>query len=156
MHENDIDHVVHLSQTIHPSLPESWDTQLRRLRLFPHGCLVLQSATKILGYAFAHPIQENTPPALDSAPAVIPSDANQFYIHDVVVSERLRGGGYARIAVNKLLDVGKEYPSIALISVYGTTGFWKRFEFRESPLPDPCKLLPYGEDAVFMVRKLDR
>src|SRR5690606_21990778 len=43
--------------------------------------------------------------------------------------------------------------STALISVYGTTGFWNRFQFRETPLTDPAKLLPYGEDAVFMVRR---
>lgn len=155
MQENDIDHVVRLSEAIHPSLPESRGTQLQRLRLYPQGCYVLVSATEIQGYAFGHPIRENTPPALDTAPPAVPGDANQFYIHDVAVSERLRGGGYASIGINTLLALGDQYPSTALISVYGTTGFWEQFQFRESALPDPRKLLAYGEDAVFMVRRLD-
>jgi len=116
-------------------------------------CFVLERVAEILGYAFAHPIRENAPPALDTAPASISDDANQFYIHDVAVSERLRGGRHASIAINLLLNLGKQYASTALISVYGTTDFWKRFQFRNSPLPAPLKLLPYGEDVVFMVRR---
>lgn len=93
------------------------------------------------------------PPALDTAPDVIADAANQFYIHDVAVSQSIRGGGYASLAINMLLDKGAQYATTALISVYGTTGFWNRFQFRETPLTDPAKLLPYGEDAVFMVRR---
>jgi ribosomal protein S18 acetylase RimI-like enzyme len=152
MRADDMAQVVHLSDEVHPGLPERLSTLQQRLLVYPRGCIVLVEDRVIQGYAFSHPILRGLPPALDTAPASITDAATQFYIHDFVVSPEVRGAGHARSGVDKLLSIGAPYDTVALISVYGTADFWRRFGFQESALPDPDKLLSYGPDAVFMVR----
>lgn len=149
---HDMDQVMALSEVVHPSLPEGRDTQLQRLRVFPEGCLVLASGAAVGGYAFAHPIIPESPPALDTAPSFLPPEATHLYLHDFVVSVALRGGGHARAGVESLLRLGEAYEAVSLISVYSTSGFWSRFGFQPRRLADPAKLVSYGEGAVFMLR----
>lgn len=148
----DIDQVMALSEAVHPELPESRRTQEQRLVLFPQGCLVLKQGDKVYGYAFAHPICHARPPALDQAPAAIAQEADQLYIHDFVVSPLIRGGGYAKKGVQKLLSLGHGFGTTALISVYRTTVFWGKFGFTPSSSVPAEQLLSYGLGAVYMVR----
>lgn len=153
MEEQDLDDVEALGNRIHPGLPEDRAVFAERLALFPDGCLVLAGPAGIDGYAVSHPIRAFEPPALGALLGAIPADADQFYIHDVVVAPERRGGGVSGEAIRMLLESAAAYPSAALVSVYGTAGFWSRFGFRPVEGVDmTAKLRPYGPDAVYMVR----
>jgi hypothetical protein len=52
----------------------------------------------------------------------------------------------------RLLDLASDFDTTALVSVYGTVGFWSRFGFAPSAEDMTGKLLPYGADATYMVR----
>lgn len=150
---SDLDGVLRLAERCHPGLPEARAVFAERLALFPGGCLVLAVPDGIGGYAVSHPIRAFVPPPLDSLLGALPADAYQFYIHDVVVAPEHRGTGAGDAAIRRLLAIAAAYPSAALVSVYGTAGFWSRFGFR--PAEDAGmagRLRAYGPDAVFMVR----
>lgn len=149
----DLDEVMVLAEQAHPGLPERRETQLKRLRLFPQGCQVLGDAESVLGYAFAHPILPDTPPALDVAPTSLDPAATHLYLHDFVVSPLLHGQGHARAGVGGLLALSEAFDAVPLISVYDTSAFWARFGFRPWPLSMPQKLASYGPEAVFMSRR---
>ncbi|KAK0744241.1 acyl-CoA N-acyltransferase [Schizothecium vesticola] len=154
---DDIPQVAQVADQIHPNLPEGDFVFSERIRLFPEGCLILSQGSRVLGYAVSHPIRHAQPPALDSLLGEIPTDADQYYIHDVAILPELRGQGHATEGIRKLLDVGSRFASTCLVSVYGTGPFWRRFGFREEEVEDALreKLRNYGDDAVFMSRRND-
>lgn len=149
----DLAAVQALAEHVHPSLPEDDAVLAQRLRVFPEGCLVLRVGSKVEGYAFSHPIPANQPPALNTAPETIAEVAKTFYIHDFVVAPSQRGTGQAAKGVEILLGLGKAYDDAALISVYGTTGFWQKFGFRPAAGLPAEKLESYGQGSVFMERR---
>ncbi|KAK4442716.1 acyl-CoA n-acyltransferase [Podospora aff. communis PSN243] len=155
----DIPTLLPIANKIHAALPESPPIYTERIRLFPDGCLILSDDTtgKIGGYTISHPIRKDQPPALDSLLGSIPEDADQFYIHDVVVSPEFRGKGAAGEGVRRLLAVAEErgFETTCLVSVNGTTGFWSRFGFEAGEVGEALKekLKGYGDDAVYMVRR---
>jgi GNAT superfamily N-acetyltransferase len=148
----DLDQVMALSEAVHPTLPESLETQQKRLRLYPAGCLVLANQQRILGYAFAHPIRHAAPPALDNAPDQMTPDVDELYLHDFVVCASLRGRGYAAQGVGMLLERAQGFATMGLISVYGTAAFWSKFGFTPCQDVAPEKLRSYGADAIYMTR----
>lgn len=153
----DISQVVQIADKIHPGLPERHEVFAERLKVFPEGCLALVNtkSDELCGYLISHPIITYQPPPLDTLIGEIPPGADQYYIHDLAILPESRGGGRAKEAVAKVLDIAKQYPTTCLISVYGTSGFWGRFGFREPVLGDGLqrKVAVYGEDAVFLERK---
>ncbi|MVW70351.1 GNAT family N-acetyltransferase [Bordetella sp. 15P40C-2] len=153
MERNNLDAVMALSEVVHPTLPESRETQEKRLRLYPEGCLVLTNDTDIQGYAFAHPIRHAAPPALNTAPEQVPADADELYLHDFVVSSSLRGRGYAVEGIETLLRLADRFATMGLISVYGTAPFWSKFGFEPCSDVAAAKLASYGADAVYMMRR---
>jgi GNAT superfamily N-acetyltransferase len=148
----DLERVLTLVEASHPDLSESRAVFAERLALFPKGCLVLGGDHGIDGYAVSHPIRRSEPPALGVLLGSLPDDADQFYIHDLVVAPSRRGTGAAVAAVVRLLDLASNFDTTALVSVYGTVGFWSRFGFAPSAEDMTGKLLPYGADATYMVR----
>ena len=153
MLDTDLDAVVALSERIHPGLPEDHAIQARRLALWPQGCKVLRHEDRIMGYAFAHPIPAGQPPALNTAPTAIAPQADEFYLHDIVVDPALRGSGLAARVVALLLHEARGFATTALVSVYGTAPFWARFGFAPVSEDMSEKLEPYGDGAVFMRRE---
>ncbi|KAK4227135.1 hypothetical protein QBC38DRAFT_443960 [Podospora fimiseda] len=155
---SDINGVHLLVDEVHAALPESENVYKERLSLFPEGCLVLADDNNIiLGYTISHPICRNSPPALDSLLGKIEPDADQFYIHDVVISPSLRGKGMAKEAINRLLVLSESqgYETTCLISVYGTSEFWSRFGFVPEVVGEVFreKLRGYGDDGVYLARR---
>lgn len=149
----DLPAVHALSERIHPELPEGPEIFANRLAVYPAGCLVLDAEGTIAGYAVSHPIRRDAPPPLATLLPAIAPDADTFYIHDLVVAPERRGRGEAALGVRRLLLLAEAYPQAALISVYGTGGFWGRFGFdvvAQDRMRD--KLTPYGPDAVYMIR----
>lgn len=154
MIRHDLAGVFVISQAVHAGLPERLEVFEERLELFPDGCLVLESdADQIVGYAVAHPIRPFDPPVLNTLIGLIAPDATQFYIHDVALDAKARGGGFARPAIEHFLRLAAAYDSAALISVYGTSGFWQQFGFRRAEGDLGDKLTPYGPGAAFMTRQ---
>lgn len=153
MEEGDLGAVQDVSGAVHPELPESDAVLLERLRLYPDGCHVLASKEgSIGGYVISHPIRPYEPPVLDRLLGALPLDATQYYIHDIALDPRLRGGGQARLIIEHLLAHATSFDSMALISVYGTAPFWSKFGFGPSERKMDRAIAAYGPGAVFMVR----
>lgn len=91
---------------------------------------------------------------MDKLLGEIPSDADQYYIHDLAILPEFRGHGFAQEGVRLLCDVGKGFETMGLVSVYGTGAFWVRFGFVEGEGDEGLrsKLREYGDDAVFLER----
>ena len=153
----DLDGLLRVADKIHPDLPESNSVFTERVKLFPEGCLVLVEGEEVCGYAISHPIRHHQPPALDTLLGEIAPDADQYYIHDLAILPRFRGRGLAAECIDKLLAVAKvkRFPTTCLVSVYGTSPFWRRFGFVPEPVDGVLseKLRGYGEDAVYLSRK---
>ncbi|KAH7382393.1 hypothetical protein DE146DRAFT_748665 [Phaeosphaeria sp. MPI-PUGE-AT-0046c] len=153
----DIEALVSIADTIHPGLPERTEVFAERVILFPAGCLALvdDQSDKLYGYAISLPIAYRQPPALDVLLGRLPTEADQYYIHDVAILPEHQGKGYARCCVETLLVIADGYATTSLVSVYGTAPFWQRYGFMRVE-PDGelvTKLLNYGEDAVFLERR---
>ena len=153
-----IESLVRIADKLHPDLPESEQVFAERLKLFPKGCLALVEieSGELCGYAISHPIRNRQPPALNSLLGEVASDADQYYIHDLVIVPELRGRGLAWEGVNKLLaTVAKQYSTTSLVCVYGTAPFWGRFGFVPESVGEMLekKLLEYGDDAVYLERQ---
>ncbi|KAI1269875.1 acyl-CoA N-acyltransferase [Xylariaceae sp. FL1019] len=153
---NDINGLVQMANIVHIDLPERAEVFTERVKLFPRGNLALvDDNDKLCGYAISHPIYHDQPPALNSLLGEIATNADQYYIHDVCVSPVWRGYGLAVQGVKILLGVANEYPTTALVSVYGTASFWGRFGFAPPAAIEEslsAKLRGYGDDAVYLVR----
>ncbi|TRX91917.1 hypothetical protein FHL15_007236 [Xylaria flabelliformis] len=155
---HDVEGLMHVANVVHTELQERDSVFAERARIFPKGCLVLEEEARICGYAISHPIRHGQPPALDTFLGEIASDADQFYIHDVCVLPELRGRGHAFEAVDRLLAIAERYPTICLVSVYGTAPFWARFGFRPPDTIDHTlseKIGGYGDDAIYLERRND-
>ena len=153
MEQQDLAGVLKVADVVHPGLPERLEVMAERLRLFPRGCLVLEDAQRVAGYAIAHPIRPAEPPALDTLLGALAPDATNFYMHDVALLPRMRGCGLAPLGVRRLLDVARSYDAACLIAVYGTPVYWARYGFEPSSRVHREKLAAYGEGAVFMEKR---
>jgi ribosomal protein S18 acetylase RimI-like enzyme len=152
MREQDLNGIWHVANTAHPGLPESKAMFSERYNLFPKGCLTLTADNAITGYAISHPIRRFAPPALDTLLGALATDADDYYIHDIAILPECRGGGHALTAINKLLEIGAQYETASLVSVYGTAPFWSRFGFCATTQDMTEKLKPYGTGAIYMLR----
>lgn len=154
---NNIRSLTCVADKIHPDLPESDEVFAERVKLFPEGCLGLVEGkgNELCGYIISHPIKRLEPPALNSLLGEIAPNADQYYIHDLAILPKLRGGGLAQECIIKLFAIAKRYPTTCLISIYGTEQFWSRFGFVPVQIDDVLKkkLLDYGDDATYLERK---
>ena len=155
---DDIPGILHVADTVHPSLPESGDVFAERIKLFPEGCLILAEGSQICGYAISHPIRQGHPPALGGYLDAIAPDADTYYVHDLAILPAYRGRGLAAECMAQLLQVAKVYESVCLVAVYGTAEFWGRYGFVKVPMDEPLagKVRGYGDDAVFLLRQREK
>ncbi|KAL4939746.1 hypothetical protein BDV06DRAFT_32286 [Aspergillus oleicola] len=157
----DIEGLMRVADAIHPGLPESSHVFTERIKLYPEGCLALEDMDgRICGYAISHPIRHHQPPALDALLKEVASDADAYYIHDIAILPRFRGGGLAAECVNRLLEVASRsgFRVCCLVSVYGTEAFWARYRFVQEQVEDHLleKLRGYGDDATYLSRSNDQ
>ena len=87
---SDVNSVASVADYIHPDLPESDEVSAERVLLFPEGCLGFPESrgNDLCGYVISHPIRRLQPPALNSLLGEIPSDADQYYMHDLAQVSR--------------------------------------------------------------------
>ena len=157
---DDIDGVQRVATEIHPDLPEKIEVFAERTKLFPEGCLALvdHESDELCGYAISHPVRRGQLPALNTLLLEPASFADTYYIHDIAILPKYRGLGHAQTGISRLLAVAQPYETTCLISVYGTSQFWSRFDFVEGEADEALKekLLGYGDGAVYLERTNER
>lgn len=158
MTDADIDGVVTVARLSFPDHFESRACFENRLALSPAMSFVLAGADEaVRGYLFAYPWKGQTAPALNTLIETIPAEADRIYLHDLALDPAVRGGGYTRSIVERLVDQVRAdgWTMMALVAVNDATAFWRRMGFNAVTSPElSAKLASYGDDACYMVREL--
>ena len=114
-----------------PSLVVS-DAAFRRLiDLYPAGALGAFDRDGLCGFIFGVPLRSGTTLDLQAPLDRVPPDADVFYVHDLAVAVRCRGGGVGSRLASQLLDVARSegFTRAELVSVQGSAPFWRKFGF---------------------------
>ena len=156
----DLPAVMRIAAVVHPNYPEDEAVFAERLGLAPAGCLVLAGESgELSGYLISHPWPRGSLPALNSFLKAIPAGTSDWYLHDLALLPRARGGGRAAAGVSRVLSTAQRAgcKAIALVAVNGSAAFWERQGFRR--VHDPAlagKLASYDDGARYMMRDLAR
>jgi N-acetylglutamate synthase-like GNAT family acetyltransferase len=124
-------------------LPELLETKrgfLRKIEIFPQGCLCCEEEGQIHAFAISHPWHGEKEVEIDAYKQVIPDLPDCYYIHDLVVEHKYRGKGLAELLVKQLVEVsrGKGISKLVLVAVQNSEPFWARYGFQ------PVRKLNYG------------
>ena len=159
----DLPQVLSIAGAVHTAYPEDAAVFAERLRLYPVGCLVCESAGRVVGYSISHPWRAGALPALNALLGELPAQASTYYIHDIALLPEARRVGAGAAIVARLVEQARVagFATVSLVAVSGTAGFWRRFGFRavESASGDGLvvdaalvdKLRSYDDAAEFMV-----
>lgn len=155
----DLDAVVALAAVGFPDHFEGRDCFANRLALNPAGCFVLAgTAAPALGYLVAYPWAANAAPDLNTLIDSIPDDAGVMYLHDLALAPSVRGGGWSRPIIERLVADARAtgWPALTLVAVNDAAPFWERHGFKAVDPPGLAdKLAGYGAGACYMVRRLN-
>ncbi|MBB5744932.1 GNAT family N-acetyltransferase [Brevundimonas variabilis] len=155
MTADDLDDVVAIAAIGFPGHPEDRACFASRLAVFPEGCFILDGEGGVKGYLITYPWAADSAPVLNRRIAAVPEDASVLYLHDLALHPDVRGGGWSRSAMDKVLALARSggRPTIALVAVNDAVGFWQGhgFAVRQTPAM-AAKLASYGADARYMVR----
>lgn len=159
MHERHLAGVAAVANVVHPAYPEDATVFAERLRLYPDGSLVFEDADGegVSAYVVSHPWRANDPPVLNQLLGELPARPATYYIHDLALLPRLRGLGVASAVVSRLIATATaaKLPTVSLIAVNGSAGFWRRHGFQDiTDIALAQKLRSYDADARFMMRTL--
>ena len=149
--------VEKIAGTVHPDFPESYDVLAERQRLYHNGSYLLEIGDRPAGYVLSHPWRFGQVPALDTPLGQIPEGADTYYIHDLALLPVARRIGAATFITNALAKHARAhgYPTMSLVAVNGSAGFWARHEFEIAEIPELAeKLLSYEPEARLMIRRL--
>ncbi|MGY8663077.1 GNAT family N-acetyltransferase [Bradyrhizobium sp. UFLA05-109] len=157
---SDLPAIIAIAAALHPNLPERADVLAEKMSLFPEGCRVLIAGDDVFGYGIAHPWTLHQIPPLDDFLQGLPPAPDCLYLHDVAVMPASRGSRIATSYIETLARLARTngIEHLALVSVYDTSPFWGRHDFRVIA-PDAAlrvKLASYGDSARYMVRDLDQ
>jgi GNAT superfamily N-acetyltransferase len=144
MEPADLVKVIELANQVH-TLYEAPEIFIERQALCPEGCFVLGD---VLGYAITHPFHKESIP-LNTLLHALPTDADCWYIHDLVILPPYRQQGHAKSLLAKVTDLARTHVScLTLTSVNGTESFWSHLGFKSI---GTCE--SYGP-SVFMIKHL--
>ena len=89
------------------------------------------------------------PPPL-SVPMQVLAGDEEFYLHDLAISNKARGLGVGQRLLATALDYASRegYEHAGLVAVQDAPAFWQKAGFMPSPTSKP--LGEYGEGAVYM------
>jgi GNAT superfamily N-acetyltransferase len=138
---------------------EKWRFLLDKLKWCPEGCWICTAHGKPVGYMFSHPACLISAPLLNQMLDHSKTD-DCYFIHDIARLDSHRGNKIG----NRFLDYAlkcaakKGFAIIAGVAVQNTRKRWERLGFE--PFTGPEKVLRYisehyGDDACYMVRRLD-
>lgn len=153
----DLDAVETIATHVHPGFFEAPEVFAERQVLYPKGTLLLEVDDKPAGYILSHPWRFRQLPALNSLLAEIPQDADTYYLHDLALLPRARGTGAAGAVVERLTQWARNegFPTMTLVAVNGSLGFWEKQGFMPIDAPELAeKLASYEDAARFMVKML--
>jgi len=153
----DLQAVQKIADVVHPGFFEAPEVLGERQRLYRNGCYLLEIGEKPAGYVLSHPWRTGSLPALNVLLGDLPADADTYYLHDLALLPVARRVGAASHIVAALAKhaAAKGFPSMSLVAVNGSRGFWERhgFAVREEPELE-AKLRSYEPSARLMVRSL--
>ena len=154
----DMPSVEQVAATVHPDYFESGEVLAERQALYHDGAYVLEVGERIAGYVLSHPWRFGDAPALNSLLGALPDHADTYYIHDIALLPLARKIGAASQIIEALIKhaIAGGFPSISLVAVNRSSGFWSRFGFEIEDVGELTqKLLSYDDDARYMVRRFN-
>ena len=153
----DMPAVEKIAATVHPNFFESLEVLAERQRLYFHGTYLLEVNERPAGYVLSHPWRFGAIPELNVLLGELPAGADTYYIHDLALLPVARRIGAASFITEALAKHARAhgYPTMSLVAVNGSQGFWQRLGFVVEDHPDLTqKLASYEDSARLMVRRL--
>jgi GNAT superfamily N-acetyltransferase len=153
----DMPAVEQIAAAVHPDFFESLDVLAERQRIYFHGTYLLEVNERPAGYVLSHPWRHGDLPALNTLLGDVPADADTYYIHDLALLPVARRIGAASFITEALAKHARAhgFPTMSLVAVNGSRGFWERHGFAVEDRPDLLqKLTSYEAAARLMVRRL--
>jgi GNAT superfamily N-acetyltransferase len=153
----DLPAVEQIATQVHPAFHESPEVLAERQRLYRNGCYLLEIGDRPVGYLLSHPWHLARPPALNTLLRVIPADADTYYLHDLALLPVARRIGAASHIVSAIAKhaAAQGFPTMSLVAVNGSRGFWERHGFVARDVPELAdELGSYEPDSRLMVRAL--
>ena len=153
----DLDAVAEIAGKVHPDFYEAPEVLTERQRLYHHGAYLLEVNERPAGYILSHPWRFGTLPSLNTLLGDLPDGSDTYYIHDLALLPVARRVGAASYITNALSKHARAhgFPTMSLVAVNGSQGFWERHEFEVVDIPELFpKLLSYESEARLMVRRL--
>ena len=153
----DLEPVEAIAAQVHPGLFEAKEVLAEKQRLYNAGAYLLEIGERPVGYVLSHPWRFADPPPLNTLLGGLPPDADTYYIHDLAIlplARRVGAAGEIVSALEKHARV-RDLPTMSLVAISGSSGFWVRHGFAPAELPDvSAKLSPYGAGAQLMAKAL--
>jgi GNAT superfamily N-acetyltransferase len=153
----DMPAVEQIAAQVHPSFFEAPEILAERQRLYFHGAYLLEVNERPAGYVLSHPWRFGQLPALNTLLGELPAGGDTYYIHDLALLPVARRIGAASFITEALAKHARAhgYPTMSLVAVNSSQGFWERHGFAVEDHPDLMqKLLSYEAAARLMVRQL--
>jgi GNAT superfamily N-acetyltransferase len=153
----DMPAVEQIAAQVHPSFFEAPEILAERQRLYFHGAYLLEVNERPAGYVLSHPWRFGQLPALNTLLGELPAGGDTYYIHDLALLPVARRIGAASFITEALAKHARAhgYPTMSLVAVNSSQGFWERHGFAVEDHPDLSqKLLSYEAAARLMVRQL--
>jgi ribosomal protein S18 acetylase RimI-like enzyme len=153
----DLDAVAQIAGVVHPGFYEAPEVLAERQRLYHHGAYLLEVNERPAGYVLSHPWRYGSLPELNRLLGKLPEASDTYYIHDLALLPVARRIGAASYITNALSKHARAhgFPTMSLVAVNGSQGFWERHEFMVEDRPDLTQKLQAYEDAArLMVRRL--
>lgn len=156
MTPDDLDATIQLAGKLHTDYPEDNEIFMERLALSPEGCFVLQGPEKLEGYMLSHPWRGTLTPALNTLLHNLPAQPDRWYLHDIALTEDVRGQGCAQKAIS-LVEQAARHHHLSLISLISTRhalGFWHKqgFMAENTPAEEQAVLASYDPYAQLLSR----
>jgi len=154
----DLAAVQALADKVHPDFFEAPEIFAERLSLYSAGAHVLEVGERPVGYVFSHPWRLGDLPPLNARLGALPEDADTYYLHDLALLPLARRIGAAGRIVAALTKHARArgFPTMSLVAVNASQGFWERHGFVVADRPElAAKLASYESAARYMVQVLD-
>ncbi len=153
----DLPAVEQIAATVHPAFPESAEVLAEKQRLYHNGAYLLEVNERPAGYVLSHPWRLDDLPPLDRLLGALPPEPDTYYIHDIALLPVARRIGAATFILEALAKhaVAHGLPSLSLVAVNGSIGFWEKRGFTvEERHEFDTKLATYEPSARLMLRRL--
>lgn len=153
----DLDKVFAIANRVHPAFFEAQDVLAEKFALYRNGCYVLEVSEQVAGYVLSHPWRLGDLPALDTRLGTLPETPDTYYLHDLALLPLTRGIGAAGQIVAALTKhaAALDLPTMSLVAVNGSEGFWTRQGFVAETRPALSEMLAaYEAEARYMVKTL--